>query len=128
MRIAALAVVGVVALLLFKQYKPEWTTPLRLVLAVLLGGMAVTAVGEVLSFADGLVAGGGELPLHMWQIILKALGIAFVAEIAAGVCRDGGEGGLATWVETAGKLAILLLSLPLIEEILETVKALLGVG
>ena len=128
MRIAAIALMGVVALLLFKQYKPEWTIPLRLVLAAVLGGLLFSAVEEVLSFADSLASDSGGMSEGMWRIILKALGVAFVTEIAEGVCRDSGEGSLAVWVETAGKLAILLLSLPMIREILVTVRVLLGVG
>ncbi len=57
--------------------------------------------------------------------VLKALGIALLSELVSGICRDGGEGTVATLVETAGKAAILLLALPLIRSLIETVEGLL---
>jgi stage III sporulation protein AD len=84
--------------------------------------LAATAVGYV----TDLTAATGALDGDSWRILLKALGVAFLTETAASVCRDSGEAGLATWVETAGKLEILLLSFPLIRTVLDTVAALLG--
>lgn len=59
-------------------------------------------------------------------VMLRALGVAMLGRICAEVCRDCGESGTASGVELAGKLAILSLCLPLIEEILEMATALLA--
>lgn len=126
-KVAAIAVMGVVALLIFKQYKPEWGIPTRLVLGLAMGAVMLSGVGEIVSFALE-ISEGQALTGDMWQTLLKALGIAFVTEIAMGICRDSGEGGLATWVEMTGKTALLLLALPLIKEVLSTAKTLLGMG
>ena len=115
-----------VALLFFKQYKPEWGIPLRLILGVALGGMILSAAKELLAFAELLAGNCDTVTGGMWQLILKALGISFVTEITSGVCRDSGEGTLASWVDMAGKMALLLLSLPLIREILTVARLLLG--
>ncbi|MBE6557981.1 MAG: hypothetical protein E7661_03090 [Ruminococcaceae bacterium] len=126
MRVAAIALLGAVALLFFKQYKPEWGIPLRLILGVALGGMILSAAKELLAFAELLAGNCDTVTGGMWQLILKALGISFVTEITSGVCRDSGEGTLASWVDMAGKMALLLLSLPLIREILTVARLLLG--
>ena len=126
MRVAAIALLGAVALLFFKQYKPEWGIPLRLILGVALGGMILSAAKELLAFAELLAGNRDTVTGGMWQLILKALGISFVTEITSGVCRDSGEGTLASWVDMAGKMALLLLSLPLIREILTVARSLLG--
>ncbi len=49
---------------------------------------------------------------------LKALGIAYIAGFAADVCRDYGLNSLAATAETAGKIAIFVLSVPLAEAIM----------
>ncbi|MBQ9780703.1 MAG: stage III sporulation AC/AD family protein [Clostridia bacterium] len=126
-KVAAIAVMGVVALLIFKQYKPEWGIPTRLVLGLAMGVVMLSGVGAIVSFALE-ISEGQALTGDMWQILLKALGVAFVTEIAMGICRDSGEGGLAMWVEMTGKTALLLLALPLIKEVLSTAKTLLGMG
>ena len=127
MKIAAVALVGAVALLLFKQYKPEWAIPTRLTAGLIMAGLCLSGVGEIISFADTL-AGGDAMTSDMWRLILKGLGIAFITELASGVCRDSGEATLSLWVEMAGKLALLLLALPLIRDVMLAVKTLLGVG
>ncbi len=128
LRISAVALVGLVALLVLRQLRPEWASLLRLGLTVILVGLLLSAVDTVVDFASDL---GGEvslLPEGMWQALLKALGISVITEVAAGMCRDVGETGVATWVEAAGKLEILVLSLPLISEILTVARELLSVS
>lgn len=117
---------GLTALLILKQYKPEWASFVRIAVTLLSIGSILTMAGGVLSSLVTLTAGTNTLDGESWTLLLKALGVAFLTETAASVCRDSGESGLAGWVETAGKLEILLLSFPLIQTVLETVKNLLG--
>ncbi len=117
-KIGALALVCMLALLILRQFRPEWASLVRVAAAIIFGGLTVTMVATVLSSTAEL--GGAALPEEMWSILVKALGVAFLTEVAAGICRDSGEASLASWVETAGKLQILLLSLPLIERVLTT--------
>lgn len=60
------------------------------------------------------------------EILFKALGICFVVQIACDACRDLGESAIAAKVELAGKIAVLVLSLPLFEKILAIVANLIG--
>jgi stage III sporulation protein AD len=89
-------------------------------------GLVLSMAGTAVGYVSDLTAATGALEGDSWLILLKSLGLAFLTETAASVCRDSGEAGLATWVETAGKLEILLLSFPLIRTVLDTVSALLG--
>ena len=59
-------------------------------------------------------------------ILFKSLGVCFLAQFAADSCRDAGENALASKVELAGKISILVLSLPLFEEIAQTALGLIG--
>ena len=120
----ALALLALTATVVVRQWKPEWVAFVRIAAALVFLGLAMTMVSTVMSFVGDL--GGDAMPEELWGILLKTLGIAFLTEVAAGICRDGGEGSLATWVEMAGKLEILILSLPLVEHILDAAKELLG--
>ena len=124
-RVGGLALVGVVALLLLRQYKPEWAVFVRVAVTVLAVGVILVPAGTVIAYVTELSEGIGAMDGESWSILLKALGIAFLTETAASVCRDSGEGSLAVWVEMAGKLEILLLAFPLIRTVMETVTALL---
>lgn len=127
-RIGGLALVGLVALLVLRQYKPEWAVFIRMAVTVVSMGIILTMAGTVIAYVTELTEGTGALDGATWSMLLRALGIAFLTETAASICRDSGEASLAGWVETAGKLEILLLSFPLIRTVLDTVAALLGRG
>ncbi len=58
-------------------------------------------------------------------ILLKSLGICFLTQLAADICRDSGEGTLAVQTETAGKAALLVVALPLFEQAAELVRGLI---
>lgn len=59
------------------------------------------------------------------NILLKALGVALIARIAVGVCRDAGESALASGVEFAAKVAVLLLAMPLLQQMLTLIQEVL---
>jgi stage III sporulation protein AD len=127
-RIGGLALVGLVALLVLRQYKPEWAVFIRMAVTVVSMGIILSMAGTVITYVTDLTEGTGALDGATWSLLLKALGIAFLTETAASICRDSGEASLAGWVEMAGKLEILLLAFPLIRTVLDTVAALLGRG
>ena len=59
------------------------------------------------------------------SVMLKGFGVAVISHVCATVCKDLGKATLADLVETAGKLEIFVLCLPLISDILQTAAALL---
>ena len=60
------------------------------------------------------------------SILLKMIGITYVGEFASGICKDAGYQTLAVQIELFGKLTILLLSLPVLSALLETVRKFLS--
>ena len=120
-RISGIAMVGVVALLILRTHRPEWAPMLRIAVTVVAAGVTLSLASTVLGYVGDLADATGGMDQESWPILLKALGVAFLTEISASVCRDSGETGLSTWVETVGKLEVLLLSFPLIRIVLDTV-------
>lgn len=57
--------------------------------------------------------------------IFKIIGIAYIAEFGAQICRDAGQGAIATKVEFAAKVLVMVLAVPIIAAILESVVRLL---
>lgn len=54
-------------------------------------------------------------------VLIKALGICYITQFAYDICKDSGENAIATQIELAGKIALLLLALPLLNTLVETV-------
>jgi stage III sporulation protein AD len=53
--------------------------------------------------------------------ILKILGIAYLASFCSEICRDAGEGVIASRVEFAGKILILVLGIPILMAVLQSI-------
>ncbi len=63
-------------------------------------------------------------PIYL-DMLLRMIGIAYVAEFASGICRDAGYGALGSQIEIFGKLSILAVSMPVFGALLETVQSFL---
>ena len=55
------------------------------------------------------------------KLLLKIVGVGYITEFAAGILNDFGSAALADKVALSGKIAIVLMSLPIIENLLELV-------
>lgn len=55
-----------------------------------------------------------------FKVALKALGIAYITNFAADICRDFGQSALASYAELAGKFAVFALSVPMMCAVLQT--------
>lgn len=59
-------------------------------------------------------------------IMLKMIGITYIAEFSSGICRDAGYQTMAGQIEIFGKLTILALGMPVLTALLETIREFLS--
>ena len=109
-----------------RQWKSDFLPLIRIGSVVLFGTLLIASAQPLLSLVDRLGKGAGAW--EYVETILKGLGIVILTQICSDICRDSGEGTLAGHIETVGKLELLLLSIPLIEEILAVAERLLEMG
>ena len=93
--------------------------------ALIIFGAAMLMMKNVISELLEITDGQG-LDIYS-KVLIKALGLALLTKICSDICRDCGEGTLASGVELCGKLGILLLCIPMIEELMDYAKKILGV-
>ena len=60
------------------------------------------------------------------SLSLRVIGLSLLTELSAGVCRDLGEGSLATKLEWCGRAEILVVSLPMLSRLCELALRYLG--
>ena len=123
-RLAAAAVAAALCAVVVKQHAREVGAVLALAAGALLLGAALGAIEEVRALADELGELIGLSPAVLAPV-LKTVGIAILTRIAAELCRDAGEGGIAAAAETAGAAADVLTALPLLRAVLSTITGLL---
>ena len=122
-QIAGLGLLCVVLILCLKELRATLALPARLAAALLLFGAALALYHPVLERMQALFSLSGATDLA--APLLRAAGIALICEITVSFCRDLGENTVANGVLLFGKLEILLLSLPLVDDVLEIAKELL---
>ena len=67
----------------------------------------------------------GQLPEQLFQPLLKTVCIALICRTGSDLCRDAGEGALASVLETAGAVAAIVVSLPLFRAVWDLLESLL---
>lgn len=120
LRIAGLALLGVFTAMLLKSSKAEFSMAAGLAMAMLVCGYVVANLLDVVRKIEEmwkLIAGNTDF-LH---ILLRIIGITYISELTAGICKECGYGVLADQVSIAGKMGVLLAGFPIFMNLLEFV-------
>lgn len=120
----ALVLVAVILLLVLRQNK-ETGTLLSLAVCAIVCIAVTSMLSPVLDFLVE-IRKLGDLDKGFLTILLKCAGIGFISELAALICSDAGEGALAKAVQLLANAAVLLLSLPLLRQMLTILEEVLG--
>ena len=119
-QVVGLGFVATLLVLILKEYRPEMAMQISLVAGVIIMLLVINhIIGAVNAITETAVAAG--INLVYLQTLLRVIGIAYLAEFGAQVCRDAGEGSIASRVELAAKVIILVMAVPVIVEIMESV-------
>ncbi len=118
-KILAVIFLGVVLAVVLKNYKPEFSVVFAIFLGAVVTGCVLKNVFPAIKniyeiFENGV--GNNEC----FNIVLKALGISYIADFCADVCNDFGQTSFANKAILAGKCGIFVLCVPLINNVLKT--------
>lgn len=124
MTIIQVGIMGVVGILLavqLKQEKAEVAVYISVVISLLVFfgileqlEVIVATVNEISSYI--------QIEKSYIMTLIKMIGITYVAEFSAGLCKDAGYQAIASQIEMFGKLTILVLSLPILLALLRTIQ------
>lgn len=123
-KICALGILVTVILAVVRQWNPSFDLPMKLAAALLFAGILFGIARPLIAYFRSMIGETAAAPYS--TILMGALGVAVLTETIGTICRECRENAVAGYVELAGRLEILLLSLPLIEEILKSVRGMLG--
>ncbi len=117
-KIAGVGFMGGMLALTVKKDKPEFALLISLICAVIISFDVIKGISNVMTQIDKIIAQCG-IDVKYLAVSLKAMGIAYVSQFAAEILRDGGENAIASKVEMAGKVAILIITVPLLGAFLQ---------
>lgn len=119
-KVALLGIAAVFLALPFKNSKPEYGTGISLAACILILFLGVNKL-EVIMAGIEKIRGYLAFSEAYLQLLLKIVGITYVAELASELCRDAGYQTVANQLEMVGKLTILSMSMPVLVSLLDTI-------
>lgn len=122
MTIVQVGIIGIIVTILamqFKQTHNEYVVIMGLAVTVIVFFSILTKV-EVIVEAIQTIQSIMNVEAEYIEVILKMLGITYIAELSSNICKDSGYGSIASQIELFGKVTILALSMPILLALLET--------
>ena len=117
-KILAICIIAALISIFLRQVRPDFGF---LITAFTVITVTIILIGKIIepinTLFDKLDSYGIEL--SYFKVALKALGIGYLTNFAANLCRDAGQSSIAATAETVGKCSIFILSLPLIINIID---------
>ena len=114
--VSSAAIITAICTTLLKNTNKEITLLLPIAAVIVLGGVLFPQIKTLLEQLKAI-----DLPEsaeNSIAVLVRSLGIALTARFSSNLCKDAGESALAFCVDFAAQLAVVLLSLPLLQELL----------
>lgn len=124
-QVIAFAMIVTVIIVVMKQMKPEMALQISVFAGVLIFLLVMDQIRLVVDLLQKL-ADQANVSSYYLMIILKIVGVAYLSEFGAQICRDAGENALASKVELAAKIFVVILAIPIIVTIMDSVIQLLA--
>lgn len=126
-QIVGFGLAAAILALIVKEYKPVFAFFIVAFAGIVLFFIIIGKISTIITVINDLANRSGIPDIYL-KTILKIIGIAYVAEFGSQMIRDTGQEGLASKVEFAGKVLILVMAIPIINIVVETLLSLLPIG
>ncbi len=120
-----LCVICLMLCVLFRQYKAEYSVYINIVAGsiILLSviGTIIKPLQEIRAILDNV-----GIDIEYFYLLLKALGICYITQFIADLCKDSGQSALENKVYLIGKSAIFVMSFGLLKNLFSVATSFLG--
>lgn len=123
-QVVGLGLIATFLAMILKEQKPAFAFLLSLFTGVIIFLFLIGEINTVLRMLER-IATNANLNMIYVETILKIIGIAYIAEFGAQITKDAGQGAIASKIELAGKILILVMAIPILTVMIETILTLL---
>lgn len=120
MQIAAVGVVGAVLSITIKKQAPETALIISIATSILIFFMVIPRLSVVFEAVEKISA-NMSTNTGFISIILKIIGVAYIGEFGSQICIDAGESSIASKIDLASKVIIMVMSMPIMLTLLDLV-------
>ena len=124
LKIAGIAITGVILASATKAIKPEFVIYIVISTVVILLFFIIDKLVYVFSFLEE-VYGNLTYGKTFFSILIKVLAVAYLTDFVSSICKDAGETAISIKVELSGKVIIFYISIPILVSILDLVNSII---
>lgn len=116
-----IAITCTITAVLLKTYKQEFSILMVIALSLLFLTWMLNIFKEIQEQLNTIIS---ELEQNkaFYKILFKIVGITYVCEFSAGICKDAGYSSIASQIEIVGKMLIFLSGLPVLVSVIESIR------
>jgi len=119
-KVIGVAFITTFAVMVLRTSKPELAAVVSIAGGIIVLLMFVDSLSQIIDNFTAIVQKTG-IKSQIFSALLKIIGIGYLTEFAAGICADAGNNSMAAKVVMAGKVMILVLAIPIINNLLDIV-------
>ena len=119
-QIIGLGLIATIIVVLLKDINPHFSFLITIFTGVLIFLFLIGKISQVIGVIE-LLASEANVNMVYLETILKIIGIAYIAEFGAQITKDAGQGAIASKIELAGKILIMVMAIPILGAIIETI-------
>ena len=123
-KIVGLGIISTLLCLLLKNSRPEISMVLSLVSTIILLFYILPFIKQIFSALNNISQLIG-VDREYVEPVFKVIGIAYITQIGGDLCKDAGESAIASKIELAGKIAIILLALPIAYKMISVINGII---
>lgn len=121
LKIAGFVLIALFLVILFKNAKrDDIGVQISVIVGVIILLFLTPKIVSIITFLNNLSL-KANIDMVYLGTVLKIMGIAYIASFCSDICKDAGAGSLASKVELSGKILILVLAIPILMAVLDSI-------
>lgn len=123
-QVVIIGIVSTILIVILKKNNAEFGIYIGIAASIVIFFVIIDKLGIILDFISRISSLINISDIYI-KILLQILGIAFITEFGAQLCKDAGQQAIASKIEMVGKIMILIISMPVILSIINMISDIL---
>lgn len=123
-QVIGIGLIGTILTVVLRETKPELALLLSILIGTIILLLLVGKIAVIIEVMNNL-ASKANIDLIYFKTILKVIAISYLTEFGYKICYDAGQNNIAMKIQLAGRIFIMILGIPIMLAILESILQLL---
>lgn len=123
-QIIGIGIIAAIFSVTIRQQKPEFAVLVSIAAGIIIFFTIADRLPYVIDTFNNII-GKTQVDMIFISTLIKIIGIAYLTEFGSQICKDMGEGSIASKIELGGKVIIMVLGLPILTALTETILGIL---